>query len=921
MALIAWWKLDGNAEDIIGGNDGNAVGTTDWINGKIGGAAEFGQTGYIEIGNLSNLNFQPVNSFSIGGWVKVTETFPTWHSSLGRWLNTVTTFFGRGSTGSSFGIGISTTWNDTGDPEIEPEPTNYRFLFGSRGVSQIYITDSYDFELNKWYHLFFVYTPGVQYGYVNGERVITRNNSAGIGGTFSGSWGVFAPRAVPGGNGRHSAGVADDLRIYNRALSIKEIKELSRAKVFHTKLNNPNSIDDDSGNDGEITNNGAVFSSESKIGSGSYEFDNNNIQTDWGENYTVDNNLTLSLWVKPSTTSGRQIFASFGTNTDNRRAYFSVYGGNWDMGIQGTAWGGGSQVANTDWTHIAIVFGETSVNMYTNTILTRSISYTSYDLLANLRLGQYGNGSYPFYGNIQDVKVFTQSLSLAEINEIYSQRGSIDNKGNLFAQELAETSHKPLIMDYTIWQDGQTGAQGPFGQYSSRNWRTIGTDPWGKETVVWEGESLDGSTAGTGIYFSTSNPIDNTKMYRLTFWERRVTNSDATYARYYFGLNGYGSTNGVYNRSTGALSTNPYFYNTSNLPTSAQLPEGEWVLFVGHIWPAGSGTGSTHPDSGRYTLNGRLGNISRDWVWHETSDRGRGRTLAIYQPNSGGVIHHSVYPRMDVVDGTEPSIAELLAGFDSNHIDYIRAKGGTKYISFDINSKLTYTGDISEVGPTQGLIGWWPLNGDTNDMSGEENHGINNNGVVVPGLKQLAYEFDGDGWIDLGDSLYLPDNHPFTLSGWVNYNSFSNRDMMLSRNDAVKSGSPYTWLLGTRDGDRMYAYDGSSWSQRMYSFSTGTWYHLTFRFDGTTMHYYVNGESIGTTSWSFSDSTTGRNTQIGGYSGTTGDIDGKTFDIRFYDRALSPEEIKILYDITKPGGPRVKKTKTGVYIKGEFVED
>lgn len=78
-------------------------------------------------------------------------------------------------------------------------------------------------------------------------------------------------------------------------------------------------------------------------------------------------------------------------------------------------------------------------------------------------------------------------------------------------------------------------------------------DPWGKPTVVWKGTNTN-----AGIYY-TPFPIDNTKTYRMTWWEKRVTNAAATYGRYYAGLNGYGSVNGVMRVGSTAHNTNPYF--------------------------------------------------------------------------------------------------------------------------------------------------------------------------------------------------------------------------------------------------------------------------------------------------------------------------------------------------------------------------
>ncbi len=273
---------------------------------------------------------------------------------------------------------------------------------------------------------------------------------------------------------------------------------------------------------------------------------------------------------------------------------------------------------------------------------------------------------------------------------------SLDKTGNLRAGQFVETGHRPLTMDYTIWEEGQTGTVGDFVQQSSRNRIVTGQDPWGKDVPIWEAYSVDGSTAYGGIYYK-SHSIDNTKLYRMSWWEKRVSNGTATYARHYIGLNAYGSVPGVRDCSNGTVSTNPYFWNTSNLPTSTQMPIGEWVLCIGHVYPHDyTNPPQRHPDSGIYTLDGRLNEISTDWQWLPETTSARSRTLSLYNANGGGAIHHTVYPREDICDGTEPTVAELLAGFDSNNLDYIRARGGRTPLNLDIRPETVITGRISE---------------------------------------------------------------------------------------------------------------------------------------------------------------------------------------------------------------------------------
>ncbi|MFW6002519.1 MAG: LamG-like jellyroll fold domain-containing protein [archaeon] len=59
-----------------------------------------------------------------------------------------------------------------------------------------------------------------------------------------------------------------------------------------------------------------------------------------------------------------------------------------------------------------------------------------------------------------------------------------------------------------------------------------------------------------------------------------------------------------------------------------------------------------------------------------------------------------------------------------------------------------------------------------------------------------------------------------------------------------------------------------------------------------------------------------------GYSSTGYYWNGKIQDVRIYDRALSPEEINILYNITHPDeNQRVMQSSSGViYTKGQIEE-
>ncbi len=310
----------------------------------------------------------------------------------------------------------------------------------------------------------------------------------------------------------------------------------------------------------------------------------------------------------------------------------------------------------------------------------------------SFNIGRNNNNSmYYFRGLMDDLRFYDTALSADEVLTLYQRRLYLDSNGNLTNpnSHFCEIGHLPLKLNYTTWVAGTTGSSTGFNQNgsTSENYRVLGNDPWGKETVLWEC-ATDVASDADGGWDTSSFTIDRTKTYRFSTWVKRNNNVNG---RFYLGTNGSGSVNGVYNRSTGANDTNPYFWSDITSFTSDL-----WYLVVGHVWPASSGTGATHVDSGRYTVSGRkIGNIGYDFVWRAETTTSYHRSYLYYGTNVNQR-QWWCYPRVDICDGTEPSISELLAGFDSNYIDYIRSKGGTSRINLNINEYIIYTGRMIE---------------------------------------------------------------------------------------------------------------------------------------------------------------------------------------------------------------------------------
>jgi hypothetical protein len=85
----------------------------------------------------------------------------------------------------------------------------------------------------------------------------------------------------------------------------------------------------------------------------------------------------------------------------------------------------------------------------------------------------------------------------------------------------------------------------------------------------------------------------------------------------------------------------------------------------------------------------------------------------------------------------------------------------------DANNAAIYSASLKE-----GLIGFYPFNGNANDESGFISHGTNFGAISVDdrfGKRLSAYLFNGNDYIDLGiNDLFHPANHDiFSINLWV----------------------------------------------------------------------------------------------------------------------------------------------------------
>ena len=87
-----------------------------------------------------------------------------------------------------------------------------------------------------------------------------------------------------------------------------------------------------------------------------------------------------------------------------------------------------------------------------------------------------------------------------------------------------------------------------------------------------------------------------------------------------------------------------------------------------------------------------------------------------------------------------------------------------------------------------GLIGYWPFNGNSNDVSGNNNHGIINNGVALStnrnNFNNSSYLNDGQplSYINCGnDPAFDIKSGSFSISSWINLSNRNSSDVIMSK--------------------------------------------------------------------------------------------------------------------------------------------
>ncbi len=219
--------------------------------------------------------------------------------------------------------------------------------------------------------------------------------------------------------------------------------------------------------------------------------------------------------------------------------------------------------------------------------------------------------------------------------------------------------------------------------------------------------------------------------------------------------------------------------------------------------------------------------------------------------------------------------------------------------------------------PTNGLVGWWPFNGNANDESGNGNNGTVVGGVTNTtdrfGESNAAYLFNGiDGYVDV-PSLNSLAYTPITYSAWVIINSYfpssfghkfrsiiGRNTTFIAENGVIGFYADNNVAGGAYDNSFLMWRGGGNSGQPAYSASIpplNTWLHVAYTQNSNgDWKWYQNG--ILANSNNFNDVQNDFNFfRIGGCNNGGGYLwNDKLDDIGIWNRELNADEILALYN-------------------------
>ena len=236
---------------------------------------------------------------------------------------------------------------------------------------------------------------------------------------------------------------------------------------------------------------------------------------------------------------------------------------------------------------------------------------------------------------------------------------------------------------------------------------------------------------------------------------------------------------------------------------------------------------------------------------------------------------------------------------------------------FSVEPNGIVRANISEVGITNGLVAYYPLNKDAKDYSGNGYHGTVTGAVLTGGGFDGtgAYKFEsGTTYINLPDDIGYQGQ--LTAMAW-----FKSRGSPGAGYHIIFGGPNLEISIPTSGQLRTGVVTTSRFvSNHGGGLLDGEWHQVAFTYENGVKVSFIDGAFVGNqTGISGSLSNIFSNRRIGVFGTQTSYFtNGDISNVKIFNRALTPEEIAVEYKRTGP--TKMTQHNGTVYIQGQIKE-
>ena len=873
--MVSWWPGDGNAQDIIDGNDGTLSGDAGFVPGKVGQAFSFDGTGdFVLVPDSPNLNI--TSDVTVDLWAKRSGTGTSYLVSKGA--------------GAIEGVDVPSAY------EIRFNADNrIRALFERANGSNVQLIGPTPTD-TAFHHYAYVRGGDNHKLFIDGV-VVTAAAFTGTPGDTSGLplvIGALRSDFDPTGFFGHFAGIIDEVEVFNRALSDAEIKaifEAGSAGKRKPQLVEPpagmvswwpgdgNASDIMDGNHGTLTGD-ATATADGMVGQ-AFSFDGAGDFVSISSRPSLEPEIfTIDAWIKPSSLPGTPqiIVTKWGTVgfaryelaiTSNSKFVFVVHKTD-NTNVQVIS---NSSAQVGVWKHVAGAFTGTSLDLYVDGILDSSInisgtlqsSHNPFAIGANFRPNDPSpfTGEF-FHGLIDEVELFNRALSAAEIRAIFDAGSAGKRKPSGIAPPAGMVSWWPGEGNASDIQDGNHG--------------TLSGDAGFAPGKVGQAFRFNGTSANVQV---PNAALDNLLAGTIDMWINPSANSPG--AAIGFGSVWFGKQHDFVN---------------SVAVFGFSSPSESRVRF--HLQNAAPEVTGTNP----LALN----------EWHHVAATWDGASIKVYVNGvkEGEVASSATLPS-DL--GASTAIGAWLGGgnsFFTGSIDEVeifnRALSAAE-IRAIFEAGSAGKRKPSGIAPPAGMLSWWPGDGNSSDIM-DGNHGtLTGDAGFAPGNVGQAFSFNGVAGrvataIDPFSTAQLGTSG--SMDAWVNFSSLPPLNEGATTTDIEGFVQIGYGKINVDAAERLKCrlFDGQEKVVNTILPDLNRWYHVAVTWDGTAMKCYLDGVLQGTVAAGGIDpDILARPFSMGAASHdpTLKQFHGSIDEVEIFDRALTEAEIRAIFDAGSAG--------------------